>query len=152
MDRIYVMVPLEGELQVAQGGVFSYYEFPQPRSNRLTDEQWRERLASTPPRGPAWVTKFRLSGGEPVDQLAFRIGDIYLITEEGENLNVRINPSLNDMIVAKLQPGTYVELIDGPVNADGYTWWKYNLLTFDNAVMEGWAVEHQDWYERAWGQ
>jgi hypothetical protein len=152
VDRIYVVVPTETGLQIAQGGVFSYYEFPQPRSNRLTDEQWRERLATAPPSGPGWVTKFRLNGGETVDHLAFRVGDIYIITEEGENLNLRQGPSTSETIIAKLQPGEYVEIIDGPVSADGYTWWRLNLLTGSHTVSEGWAVEDQEWYERAWGQ
>ena len=43
VDRIYVVVPLEGGLEVAQGGVFSYYEFIQPRDQRLTDDEWRDR-------------------------------------------------------------------------------------------------------------
>jgi hypothetical protein len=152
VDRIYVVVPTETGLQIAQGGVFSYYEFPQPRSNRLTDEQWRERLATAPPSGPGWVTKFRLNGGETVDHLAFRVGDIYIITEEGENLNLRQGPSTSETIIAKLQPGEYVEIIDGPVSADGYTWWRLNLLTGSHTVSEGWAVEDQEWYQRAWGQ
>jgi len=152
VDRIYVVVPSEAGLDIAQGGVFSYYEFTQPRSNRLTDEQWRERLAAAPPSGPGWVTKFRLNGGDPVDHLAFRVGDVYLITEEGKNLNLREGPSTSEMIIAKLQPGEYVEIIDGPVSADGYTWWRLNLLTGSNTVDEGWAVEDQEWYERAWGQ
>ena len=60
LNRIYAAVPLEGKLQVAQGGVFSYYEFIQPRSDRLTDEAWRARLAANPPPAPDWVRKFRL--------------------------------------------------------------------------------------------
>jgi hypothetical protein len=38
VNRIYVAVPLNGKLHIAQGGIFSYYEFKQPRSDRLTDE------------------------------------------------------------------------------------------------------------------
>jgi len=152
VDRIYVVVPAEAGFEITQGGVFSYYEFPQPRSNRLTDEQWRERLESAPPSGPGWVTKFRLNDGEPVDHLAFRVGDIYVITEEGENLNLRQGPSINETIIAKLQPGEYVEIIDGPVSAEDFTWWRLSLLTGSNTVNEGWAVENQEWYERAWGQ
>jgi hypothetical protein len=151
VDRIYVVVTTEAGLKIAQGGVFSYYEFPQPRSNRLNDEQWRERLASTPPSGPGWVSKFRLNGGEPVDYLAFQVGDVYIITEEGENLNLRVGPSTNETIIDKLQPGMYVEIIDGPTNADGYTWWKLRLLAGLD-TLEGWAVEDQGWYQRAWGQ
>jgi hypothetical protein len=47
VDRIYVVVPLEGKWQVSQGGVFSYYEFSQPRDQRLTDDEWRTKLAGS---------------------------------------------------------------------------------------------------------
>lgn len=56
VDKIYVLVPDdEGRFQVATGGVFSYYEFLQPTSRRLTDEAWRKMLRDeTVPDRPAW--------------------------------------------------------------------------------------------------
>ncbi|MFH1461313.1 MAG: DUF3160 domain-containing protein [Patescibacteria group bacterium] len=42
--EIYVVVPVEGILRIAKGGVYSHYEFQQPIANRLTDEAWREIL------------------------------------------------------------------------------------------------------------
>ncbi len=56
IDRIYVLVPDDlGSFQVAVGGVYSYYEFAQPASDRLTDEAWRAMLdgGQAPPR-PGW--------------------------------------------------------------------------------------------------
>ncbi|MEZ5102328.1 MAG: DUF3160 domain-containing protein [Thermoleophilia bacterium] len=56
VDRIYVLVPDdEGAFQVAVGGVYSFYETTTPPGERLTDEEWRARLArgEAPPR-PAW--------------------------------------------------------------------------------------------------
>jgi hypothetical protein len=52
-------------LQVAKGGVFSYFEFPWPMDDRLTDEKWREMLAEgeAPPR-PAWISSFYTQEGE----------------------------------------------------------------------------------------
>ena len=41
---IYAVVPIEGQLVVAKGGVFSHYEFTQPLSERLTNEAWQQRL------------------------------------------------------------------------------------------------------------
>lgn len=41
---IHVVVPIEGELYLTRGGIYTQYEFTQPSSNRLTDEQWREML------------------------------------------------------------------------------------------------------------
>ncbi|HYP20262.1 MAG TPA: DUF3160 domain-containing protein, partial [Chloroflexia bacterium] len=42
--EIYVVVPIAGNLVLARGGIYSQYEFVQPSSNRLTNEQWRQRL------------------------------------------------------------------------------------------------------------
>jgi len=57
--EIYVVAEIEGSPIVTKGGVFSYYEFPWPMSDRLTDETWREMLstAQTPPR-PQWTGSF----------------------------------------------------------------------------------------------
>lgn len=45
----------QGTFQVAVGGVYSFYEFWQDESNRLTDEEWRAMLvAGTEPARPAW--------------------------------------------------------------------------------------------------
>jgi hypothetical protein len=156
IDRIYVLVPLEGKLQAAQGGVFSYYEFLQPRSDRLTDAQWRERLASgQPPAPPAWADNFVLDGGGPADWLAFRVGDVYLITEAGDRLNVRAAPTRSSQVLGQFLTNDYVEILDGPVAAGGYTWWKLACAACfgsENEDLTGWAVEQHDWYERAHGQ
>ncbi len=58
--EIYVVVPDgDGGLHIAQGGVFSYYEFPWPMGDRLTDEKWRAMLASGEvPDQPEWTADF----------------------------------------------------------------------------------------------
>lgn len=149
VNRIYVIVPLEGKLEAAQGGVFSYYEFPQPRSNRLTDEEWRNKLESSAPEAPAWTKKFLFSGGSPANVMVFRIGDVYLITPAGADLNLRQTPSVNASIIKRLAAGEYLEVIDGPQVSGRYTWWKVKLTYGEQ---EGWVVENQEWYERAYGQ
>jgi len=53
---IYVVVPVEGELVVAQGGVFSYYEFTHPMAERLTDEAWQ--ALEPKPDLPIWTQTF----------------------------------------------------------------------------------------------
>jgi hypothetical protein len=64
VDELYAVVPLVAEdgaitLQVAKGGVFSYYEFPWPAADRLTDEKWREMLdAGDGVERPSWITTF----------------------------------------------------------------------------------------------
>ena len=43
-STIYVIYPIDGELHVGRGGVFNYYQFEQPISDRLTDSKWREMI------------------------------------------------------------------------------------------------------------
>jgi hypothetical protein len=56
VDRILVVVPDgKGGFAIAEGGVFSYYEFLQPESDLLTDEAWRAMLREgDAPERPAW--------------------------------------------------------------------------------------------------
>ncbi len=67
---IYVIVPIlqaDGSYfwQVARGGVFSYYEFAWPGSDRLTDEKWRTMLnEGSEPDLPSWTASFRVATGE----------------------------------------------------------------------------------------
>jgi hypothetical protein len=56
VDWIFVVVPdSSGGFEIARGGVYSYYEFKQPISERLTDEQWRQMLdQGQAPDHPGW--------------------------------------------------------------------------------------------------
>jgi hypothetical protein len=64
---IYVVVPVDGELVIAKGGVFSYYEFPWPAADRLTDEKWRGMLDNgQAPALPEWTASFRVEETEEV--------------------------------------------------------------------------------------
>jgi len=66
IDEIYAIVPVvdnDGQpiLQVVKGGVFSFYEFPWPAADRLTDEKWRQMLQDgNPPEKPEWMNGFRI--------------------------------------------------------------------------------------------
>lgn len=59
---IYVVVPIEGKLKLTKGGIFSYYEFMQPLSGRLTDEEWWQILdgqgSRKVPDLPDWTNLF----------------------------------------------------------------------------------------------
>ncbi|MBI5668712.1 MAG: DUF3160 domain-containing protein [Chloroflexi bacterium] len=60
VDTIYVVVPHpQGGLQMVRGGVFSYYEFVGDINQRMTDEEWRDKVKAgdLPPR-PTWVSEF----------------------------------------------------------------------------------------------
>ena len=59
VDHIYVIANGPHGLHLTRGGVYSYYEFIQPIDQRLTDDAWREHVASgdLPPR-PVWTDAF----------------------------------------------------------------------------------------------
>jgi hypothetical protein len=98
---------------------------------------------------PVWASNFVFAGGQPKEALFFRIGDIYIITKAGDELNVRDGPSTTAAVITQLKTGDYVEIADGPVQADGYTWWKFKLYS-GNIETTGWAVEDQEWYVRSY--
>lgn len=58
-ETILVIVDVEGSLRIATGSVYSFYEFAQPISERLTDVQWREIKQDVP--RPAWSARFMAS-------------------------------------------------------------------------------------------
>ncbi len=57
--EIYAVVPVDGKLRIALGGVYSYYEFPRPLADRLTDSAWHKMLneGQAPPL-PQWTGDF----------------------------------------------------------------------------------------------
>ena len=73
IDELYAVVPVVNEdgsvyLQVAKGGVFSYYEFPWPAADRLTDEKWRQMLDDgEAPGRPVWNETFFTNETEYAD-------------------------------------------------------------------------------------
>ncbi len=52
---IFCVVKVEGRIYIVEGGVFSYYEFLQAMSQRLTDEEWQ---AMEKPPLPEWTRSF----------------------------------------------------------------------------------------------
>lgn len=75
VNYIYVIVPVDGVLRLAQGSVFAFYEFAQPIDQRLTDKQWQRMLGIDPfddegnylvndeterPAHPAWTGVYRI--------------------------------------------------------------------------------------------
>lgn len=56
VSNIYVVVPVDGKLRIVKGAVYSYYEFPWPADDRLTDQKWKEMLESEDiPAQPSWT-------------------------------------------------------------------------------------------------
>ncbi|MEL7001157.1 MAG: DUF3160 domain-containing protein [Bacteroidota bacterium] len=60
-NDIYVLVEIEGNLYITKGGTFSYYEFPTPLDQRLTDEDWQKMLKdNTVYPTPEWMDEVLL--------------------------------------------------------------------------------------------
>lgn len=55
---VVVYKDADGNLYAAAGPVYNYFEFAQPMSHRLTDEEWREMLETNPPDPPEWTNYF----------------------------------------------------------------------------------------------
>ncbi len=56
VNSIYAVVPIDGTLRIAKGAVYSYYEFPWPVNDRLTDSKWKEMLENgKAPEPPLWT-------------------------------------------------------------------------------------------------
>ncbi|MDF1540490.1 MAG: DUF3160 domain-containing protein, partial [Candidatus Thorarchaeota archaeon] len=56
---IIVAVFVDGQIHLARGGTFSYYEFAHPIDDRLTDESWIDMLDSgQEPALPEWSQSF----------------------------------------------------------------------------------------------
>ena len=74
----------------------------------------------------------------------FEEGNVLSITEEGGNLNLRRQPSLQGEIITRLQPGDEVAIIEGPQFDDGYSWWKVEVKKQE---IVGWVAEVVEWFE-----
>jgi hypothetical protein len=147
LDRIYVAVPLEGKLYIAQGGVLPYYEFG--RSAPLRFDGWRKQLsASNPPEPPTWTTTFRLPGGAPARALAIRSGDVLKVTPNGDGANLRAGPSTADDVLQKLIQGDLLTVQAGPVLEGGYAWWFVRIEYSRNVT--GWVAGDPLWFERVY--
>jgi len=65
------------------------------------------------------------------------VGSLVIINTGGANLRCRSGPGGKNAVITKFPDGATVQVIDGPIEADDYTWWK---VKFDRGVT-GWCVE-----------
>ncbi len=150
LDRLYVLVELDGEILVAQGGVYTYYEFNRPSQEMLNRAGWLWELTHAFPERPAWSTIYHLPGGVPYSVLAFRNGDVYRITAQGANLSMRIDANRVAKTVYRLKAGDYVQFLEGPVESDGATWWNVSLVNENSEPVQGWVIQNQGRFIRIW--
>lgn len=68
--------------------------------------------------------------------ISLQIGDtVRVVNTSGQGLRVRDIPSREGKILIKFAEGSSVEIIEGPKQADGYTWWKVR-----GKAGEGWCA------------
>lgn len=92
------------------------------------------------PDQPLLISPAQAAPGEgtPVFSTFLAVGGLARVnTTDGDQLNVRAGPGVNYQITAKLGDDAQVTLMEGPINADGFTWWK--IRTGSGIV--GWCVE-----------
>ncbi|MDQ7025147.1 MAG: SH3 domain-containing protein [Anaerolineae bacterium] len=93
------------------------------------------------PDSSSGVTASEVSTTSPSGRGILTVNGVAIIsTTEGDRLNMRNQPRLSATIAARLDNGTQVVLLDGPVAGDGFTWWQVRL----NTGLTGWVVESAD--------
>jgi hypothetical protein len=71
---------------------------------------------------------------------AFGLGVYVQITGTGgDGLRLRSGPGLNDAQLFLGYDAEVYQIVDGPIQADGHTWWK--LTAPYDATRTGWAVQ-----------
>lgn len=69
-SRIIVVVKVDGKIKLAQGSVYSFYQFEWPMDDRLTDTKWRQMMgiqvgddwnytSEKPIKQPEWTASYR---------------------------------------------------------------------------------------------
>jgi len=92
---IYVVAPVEGVPTLCVGGVYSYYEFAWPMSDRLTDGAWQQMLATgTNPPQPEWMSTFVCKGTATMKQpscpvLSIATNDLFV--SDNDSLSVYLS-------------------------------------------------------------
>jgi len=61
-----------------------------------------------------------------------------IVGTEGHGLNGRTGPGVNAEVKLSFAEGSVVQLLEGPVEADGYTWWRVQGSGGDAWVASKW--------------
>jgi len=114
---------------------------------QTTYEAWAQlappvfpEIATAPTAEPDGVSPSELSTRTPIGRsggILFINGVAIVNTTEGDRLNLRREASLSSPVIARVERGTRVTLVEGPRAGDGFVWWRVRLPT----ALEGWVVE-----------
>lgn len=117
-----------------------------PAWSRLADAVYAPGHAPTigpapdqPLLTPAVVSPSQLEGDATQAVNRFlAVGQAAMVhTTEGDQLNIRLIPSVTADIIGKVSDGERVTLLEGPHSAEGFNWWKVRTAS----GIEGWAVD-----------
>ena len=121
---IYVLINVDGVIKLASGSVYTFYQFEQPLSNRMTDEQWEEmtrnqmrRPSADYPALPEWTRDYSS------DLFFHSIPIIGTGFVWADKINVRLEPSTESEIVGSVSKDEYLRFFEQK-EAEGYTWYR----------------------------
>lgn len=125
-----------GNSQIVLQGDASPYIAPYPHAAVWTPTRW---VTTVQLGGDVIVTP--VPDNPPVatncDDLPSRLAvNDFVTVNPGAPNNVRTEPSLSAAVSNLLAPGSFSQIVAGPVCADGLRWWQVG-----NEVMSGWTVE-----------
>ena len=99
------------------------------------------RVGSTALSGSGWVDGQFLTStptGQPVSTGILRVGSTARVSgTQGAGLRVHAAPLVSSQQIGSLSEGTAVQVLQGPVTADGYSWYQVSSATLPSA---GWVV------------
>lgn len=135
--NIYVVNEIGGELVLTRGATYAYYEFEQPISNRLTDEQWQQMLrGTTPPIPVSWTANYLIPGNDGFfnpnpghyfyveENASYHLASLGLLTP---------HPQVGDTVVIEVHPNG-LSVYDLEVLPPGETAWQSYSIPPDNRV------------------
>jgi hypothetical protein len=108
-------------IQNEPGGIIGHTHVP---DGDCSNYDHGGRTCPYPDFDPGTFMSYLDDGGDGGDDPAFEDGDAVVTTA---SVNGREQPGLDSDVVAVLDPGTEAEVVNGPVEADGYTWWGLHV-------------------------
>ena len=142
---LYVAVGTLAALLVVVAALFIFNR-QSPATNTNVNSPPATQISSLPtPTGFGDSTPTNVAGTQPtappVRTDIIAVGGFVAVTGTGDGLVIRPAPTrAGDRRVAKLADGTKARVVDGPEEADGFTWWKLDSFDKNNAELSGWAV------------